>query len=227
MSAVFVAGTGTDVCKTFVTAGLLRHLRGRGIDARALKPVASGFDPAQAAASDPGVLLASMGEPATPDSIAGMSPFRFAAPLAPDIAARREGKVLRLDDIIAFCRARLLAASGPLLIEGVGGVMSPLAEGATGIELQRALGIPAVLVAGSYLGTISHVLTAARALAGEGIDLLAIALNESAGAHPDLAETAAELGVFLPRAPVVTLRRDAAPAGEAFAELARACRLAS
>ncbi len=226
MSAVFVAGTGTDVGKTFVTAGLLRHLRGRGIDARALKPVASGFDPASPAASDAAVLLAAMGLPASADNIAEICPLRFAAPLAPNMAARREGKSLRLVDLVDVCRARIAAASGPLLIEGVGGLMSPVAGGATGLDLLRALKIPALLVAGSYLGTISHVLTAARVLAAERIELRALAMSESAGG-PGLAETAAEIPGFLPGATIVTLARGEDPAGAAFAALALACGFAS
>ena len=58
MSGVFITGAGTDVGKTFVAAGLVQALRRAGREVFALKPVVSGFDPAAAADSDPGVLLA-------------------------------------------------------------------------------------------------------------------------------------------------------------------------
>jgi len=58
MSAVFITATGTDIGKTFVTAGLIRHLRALGREVDALKPVMTGFDPAHPEASDAGVLLA-------------------------------------------------------------------------------------------------------------------------------------------------------------------------
>ncbi|MGE4220566.1 MAG: ATP-dependent dethiobiotin synthetase BioD, partial [Alphaproteobacteria bacterium] len=63
MSAVFVTGTGTDIGKTFVAAGLIRHLRAQGSAPDALKPVVSGFDPALPAGSDPAVLLEALGRP--------------------------------------------------------------------------------------------------------------------------------------------------------------------
>ena len=65
MTAVFVSATGTDVGKTFVTAGLIRHFRNDGRAVDAIKPVVSGFDPAALAQSDPGALLAALGRPLT------------------------------------------------------------------------------------------------------------------------------------------------------------------
>ena len=94
MAAVFVTGTGTDVGKTFVTAALIRHLRATGRSVDALKPVVSGFDATQIEASDPGVLLAALGRAATPDELDRISPWRFAAPLSPDLAAQAEGRAL-------------------------------------------------------------------------------------------------------------------------------------
>ncbi len=223
MSAVFIAGTGTDVGKTFVAAALLKYLRANGVPAAALKPVASGYDPRAPAASDAGVLLAAMGVAIDEAAIASISPFRFAAPLAPDMAARREGVILRLEDVVAFCRARVASAAAPLLIEGVGGIMSPVAEGATGLDLLRALGCPALLVAGSYLGTISHVLTAIEAAARAGVAIQAVVVNETSGAGATLEETCAALGQFARGTPVIAMPRHAAARGGSLEEVARVC----
>ena len=87
MGAIFIAGTGTDVGKTYVTAALIRALRRAGRDVDALKPVVSGFDATEWAESDPGRLLAALGEPPTPASLERISPWRFTAPLAPPMAA--------------------------------------------------------------------------------------------------------------------------------------------
>src|SRR5689334_16712428 len=100
MSAYFVTSTGTDIGKTFVTAGLIRHLRDNGKPVAALKPVVSGFDLATAALSDPGMLLAALDEPITEEALTRVSPWRFAAPLSPDMAAAREGAMLEFDDIV-------------------------------------------------------------------------------------------------------------------------------
>ena len=63
--------------------------------------------------------------------------------------------------IVRFYRAQLAANPADLaIVEGVGGLMSPIAEDVTGLELMVALGLPVVLVGGSYLGAISHTLTA-------------------------------------------------------------------
>ena len=118
MSTLFVTATGTEIGKTLVAAALCHELRAAGRPVRALKPVLSGYDPATLAESDPGVLLASLGEAVTEEAVAEITPWRFAAPLSPDMAAAREGRRLDLADIVAFCRA---AQGDPLLIEGIGG----------------------------------------------------------------------------------------------------------
>jgi dethiobiotin synthetase len=209
MPAVFVTGTGTDVGKTYVTAALLRAMTASGLLADALKPVVSGFDPASPEGSDPAVLLQALGRPVTPETLAAMSPWRFAAPLSPPLAAQREGRILSAAEVTRLCRDRVAAAHDRLLlVEGAGGVMSPLDDGATMLDLAGALALPALLVAGSYLGTLSHVLTAAVALRGAGVELLAVAMSESLDAPP-LDETIAALRRFLPDVPVIAIRRDA------------------
>ena len=70
MSAYFVTSTGTDIGKTFVTAGLIRYLRGLGQPTRALKPVVSGYDSSVAETSDPAVLLKALGRQVSADEIA-------------------------------------------------------------------------------------------------------------------------------------------------------------
>ena len=91
MTAIFITATGTDIGKTFVAASLIGHFRQMGRLVEAIKPVVSGFDPAQAATSDPGVLLKALGLPVTAPQIERISPWRFRAALSPDLAARREG----------------------------------------------------------------------------------------------------------------------------------------
>jgi dethiobiotin synthetase len=207
MSAVFVTATGTDIGKTFVTAALVRTLRSRGRPVSALKPVLSGFGPDRLADSDTGVLLAALGLDLTEDHVAQISPWRFAAPLSPDMAARREGRAVAFDDLVAFCRQRIAAMPGTLLIEGVGGVMVPLDERHTVLDWINALEIPALLVAGSYLGAISHTLTALAVLRGRAVPVAAIVINETPGSTVDLEETSATIRRFTGITPVLVLPR--------------------
>ena len=221
MSALFITATGTDCGKTFVTAGLLRHLRGAGLAARALKPVVSGFDEAAPEGSDPAVLIEAMGEAFTQAALDAVAPMRFKAPLAPNMAARLEGRRMELDDILRVCAPALRVSKSPLLIEGAGGVMSPMAEGATCLDAIMALRLPALLVSGSYLGAISHALTANAAMRAAGCAPCAIAVNESEGSGVSVAETIAELAGFLPGVPLAPIRR-----GEMdFGPLASVCGL--
>jgi dethiobiotin synthetase len=210
MSAFFVTATGTDIGKTFITAGLIRHLREAGATVSALKPVVSGFDLATAAVSDPGVLLAALEQPITPEAIARISPWRFAAPLSPDMAAALEGRRIDFDELVAHGRAAIADAQGTLFIEGVGGVMVPLDASHTVLDWMAALRLPLILVAGSYLGTISHTLTAIEALSKRDLNIAALAVNESVSAIP-LADSIASIRRFAPHVPIGAIGRVGRP----------------
>ena len=208
MSACFVTATGTDIGKTFVAAGLLRALRERKKVVAAIKPVISGFDMARARASDTGVLLDAMGEAVTPDAVEQISPWRFAAALSPDMAAARENRAIDFDKLVAYCRDAA-AWPGTLLIEGVGGVMVPLDARHTVLDWMAALGLPAILVTGSYLGTISHTLTALDAVRRAGVTIAALVVNDSGDGAVPLADTVESLGRFAPDVSIVTIARGA------------------
>ena len=207
MSAIFVTATGTDIGKTFVTSGLIRAIRGNGKAAEALKPNVSGFSPATSAVSDPGVLLDAMGDGVTPEALDRVSPWRFGAPLSPDMAAAREGRSIDFDALVQFSMNGIARARGTLLIEGVGGVMVPLDDRRTVLDWMKALRLPILLVTGSYLGTISHTLTARDVLSRAGLTLRAIALNDSGDGAVPLSDTQATLQRFMAGVPIVTIPR--------------------
>ena len=207
MGALFVTATGTDIGKTFVTAGIIRALRRRGRGVAALKPVMSGFSEADVAASDAGVLLQALGRPAEGTEIARIARWRFAAPLSPDMAARREGRTIDFGELVAFSNRALMTGDDAVLIEGVGGVMVPLDETHLVADWIAALRIPALLVAGSYLGTISHTLTAFEALRRRSIPVSAILISETPDSAVGLDETCATIGRFAAASPVLTLAR--------------------
>lgn len=180
MSAFFVTGAGTEIGKTYIASALLRAWAARGVACSALKPVVSGFEETDIAGSDPALLLNALGVRPTLERIAGIAPWRFRASLAPPIAAQREGKTIVFDEVAEFCEAQMRVTGGALLIEGVGGVMAPLTEGRSNIDLIEALEIPALYVAGSYLGAISHALTGLTCLDVRGVEIAAVIVSESA-----------------------------------------------
>jgi dethiobiotin synthetase len=223
MTAIFVSATGTDVGKTFVTTGLIRHyLRdGRAIDA--IKPVVSGFDPAAMQESDPAALLAALGRPLTLDEMQRIAPWRFVAPLSPDLAAAREGRVIDLGAVTDFCRAAMAARRGHLFIEGIGGIMVPLDPTHTVLDLITKLRLPLLLVAGTYVGTISHTLTALQVLARRNLDVAAIIVSESQRSAASLDDTVTTIARFSDSIDVIGIPRlaDAAAGHPAFAAIAK------
>ena len=139
----------------------------------------SGFDARSPQASDAGQLLAALGRESSPAELDAIAPWRFAAALSPDMAAAREGRRIDFDELLAFSRRARDAASRPSLIEGVGGVMVPLDARHTVRDWIAGCAMPCVVVAGSYLGSLSHTLTALAALDAVGADVTAIVVNES------------------------------------------------
>lgn len=179
MSGLFITGVGTGVGKTLVMTALCHQLRAKGRSVRALKPVVSGFvedDPE----SDPTLILRSLGHVITPEAIAAISPWRFSAPIAPHLAARREGRPLATEEILQFCRQETDEPGSIRLIEGAGGVMSPICDDATCLRLIAGLGDSVVLVTGSYLGAMSHTLTAMGCLIAMEVRVRGIVVSESA-----------------------------------------------
>jgi dethiobiotin synthetase len=225
MSALFVSATGTDVGKTFITCGLSAHFRAQGTSVDAIKPVASGFDPAALAASDAGALLAALGRPLTMAEVERITPWRFAAPLSPDMAAAREGRGIDFDAVAEFCRGAIAGDRGRVFIEGIGGIMVPLDGRHTVLDLATALRVPLLLVAGSYVGTISHTLTALQVLARRNIDIAAIVISESAASAATLDDTVDAIARFSDSIGVVGIPRlsesDPARAQDAFSRLAQ------
>jgi dethiobiotin synthetase len=222
MTAYFVTSTGTDIGKTFVTAGLIRHLRAAGAQVDALKPVVSGYDSSVVETSDPAVLLAALGRSVCAEEIARIAPWRFRAPVSPDLAAAREGRGIDFDALIGFSRRAVEAANGLLFIEGVGGIMVPIDARRTVLDWMAALNIPLLLVVGGYLGTISHTLTALDVLTQRGLTLAAIVVVESERNPVEIDDTVASIARFADGADVIGLPR--LPAGirdhPAFARIA-------
>jgi len=205
VTAIFITASGTDVGKTFVVASLIRLLRQMGRTVDAIKPIVSGYDATLAAASDPGVLIGALGLPFSPEAVDRVSPWRFRAAVAPDLAARREGRSIDVDAVVAYCQGAIERRRDILLIEGVGGIMVPLDEHRTILDVMMALRVPLILVTGSYRGTISHTLTALDSLFRRDLNVLATIVNETPGSSIPLGDVVASIGRFTD--PVIGLPR--------------------
>ena len=191
MTTYFVAGAGTGVGKTFTTCALLHASNQRTQSARGFKPVLSGWDSNND--NDAAQILTANKHKQTLEEV---SPWRFVAPLSPHRAAALEGKSIDTDALIAWTRAQM-GGEGMTLIETVGGVMVPLTDNFTTLDWMEAVAAPVVLVTGSYLGSISHTLTALAALRARKLQVAALVMNETEGSSVTLAEAEAGLAPFI------------------------------
>lgn len=181
MSVLFITGTDTGIGKTFVTCALARALRAAGTRVAVMKPIETGVDdlPADAVA-----LKAAAEDPAPLDAIC---PYRFRAPLAPSMAARREARSIDVPGLLALARART-AGADVLLIEGAGGLLVPITDDATFLDFAAGLGAPLLVVAANRLGTINHTALTVRAARAAGLEVADVVLT-SPTAESDLSVT--------------------------------------
>ncbi|MBX0323296.1 dethiobiotin synthase [Halomicroarcula sp. F13] len=181
---LFVVGTGTGVGKTVVTAGLTGWLRARGRDAVAVKPCQTGYPPDDDAA----FVADACGTDAAATCLRRLEPA-----LAPEVAADVADADLSYDEIRSGVRAAV-AAHDVGVVEGIGGLRVPLADGEEVLDLVADLGLPALVVARSGLGTLNHTGLTVDALRANGVPVHGIVLNEYQGAtvaertNPDVLE---------------------------------------
>ena len=152
-------------------------------------------------------LLKALGQPVTPETIERISPWRFAAPLSPDMAARRERRKLDFGELLEFSRRAVQNHEGQMLIEGVGGIMVPLDDQHTVLDWMIAINRPVVLVAGSYLGSISHTLACLDVLAKRSLEVKAVVVNETPASTVPMMETMETMRRFVGNVPVFALPR--------------------
>ena len=178
MRGLFVTGTDTGVGKTEVTCALVRGWRARGLDVGAMKPAQSGHDPGERSDAERLAEAAGGGDP-----MELVCPYSFGPPLAPGVAARLAGVSVSMARLLDAARA-LAARHAALVVEGAGGLMTPLGERETCADLAVALGLPALVVARAGLGTVNHAALTCEALRRRGVEVVAVVLNR-AGAADD------------------------------------------
>ncbi len=194
MSGLFITATGTGIGKTYLTQQLLAFDRQNKGYFTASKPVISGWPHTneEIQHTDTGIILEAQGLALTPHEINRCSPWRYYHPLTPSMAARKEGRPIDEKTLILHCQQSIKMAENESkchLIEGVGGVMAPITDTMTNLTWMQALNCACLLVAGSYLGTISHTLTALHVLKSYQIPVLGLIVNETKDSTVSLAET--------------------------------------
>lgn len=172
MRGLFVTGTGTGVGKTIVSAALLAAMRGAGEKAHAYKPVLTGLtEPPGAWPPDHELLAFAAGM--TPEEVA---PLRFGPAVSPHLAASLAGE--SVDAAALVKHARVTARTGKtLIVEGIGGLLVPLADDFTVRDLAVELALPMLIAASPGLGTINHTLLTIEAARAAKLDVAAVVLT--------------------------------------------------
>jgi len=174
--AWFIAGTDTEIGKTFITCALLHTARRAGFTALGMKPVAAGADWIDGDyVNEDAARLRAAGS--FDPGLADLNPVCLRSPIAPHIAAAEEGVAIDEDAILAAYR-RLAAQADVVLVEGVGGFRVPLGPARDTADLAVAFGLPVILVVGLRLGCISHALLTAEAIRARGLHLVGWVANQ-------------------------------------------------
>jgi dethiobiotin synthetase len=177
MRPLLVTGTDGRVGKTWVACALGRALSRAGRRVVAIKPVETGCREPGRAMEDGARLAAATGQTDPREAL-----YRFAAPLAPALAAEAEGETIDLDALVLRIEA-LGEGADSVLVEGAGGLLTPITWEWNAVDLARTLGATALLVGVDRLSAINHALLGLSALELAGLEVTGLVLTPPA--EPD------------------------------------------
>ena len=180
MNGVFVTGTDTGIGKTIISAALLCVLKSRGVDAVYMKPVQTGCRARgnRLIAPDLKLVCSLAGINPSEKELELMAPYRFRKACSPHLAAALERRNIKVSKIMkAF--AGLKRRHKFVIVEGAGGILTPLTQKHSMLNLMKALALPVIVVARPGLGTINHTLLSLRELRRAKLDILGIVINHA------------------------------------------------
>ena len=179
---LFISGTGTDVGKTFITENLIDLLKVKGFTVSPYKPIETGCKKIKAKLipSDASKFHKLINKEIDIDLI---NPYRFQQPISPNRAIRLAKKKIFIKDYID--KSKLLPKNDYLVVEGAGGLYSPISTDGYNIDLIKKMKIPTVLVAKDEIGVINNILLSLDLLLKHKIPVLAIILNKINNIQPN------------------------------------------
>ncbi len=173
MAGCFITGTDTGVGKTVLAASVIAALRARGMPVRALKPIITGLDERADPDWPPDHELLARAAGCPPEEVVLMG---FGPPASPHLAAELSGSAIDVEALRAGVLG-FLGRDGTLVIEGVGGLLVPIAEGYDVRSLAVDAGLPLVVAARPGLGTINHTLLTLEAARTVGLRVAGVVLT--------------------------------------------------
>jgi dethiobiotin synthetase len=172
---VFITGTDTGVGKTFFSCKLSALLRDSGYHVGVMKPAESGCAERQGGLYPEDAILLKEAS-ASQDPLDKICPYQLREPLAPSVAAQRQGITLKIDKLMDVYDD-ISSGHDITLVEGAGGLMVPLLPSYTYADFARVLKLPIIVVAANRLGMINHLLLTLEHARCKGLSVLGYVLN--------------------------------------------------
>jgi dethiobiotin synthetase len=182
----FVTGTDTEVGKTVVSGAILRTLISLGLRACGMKPVETGCRrQGGMLIPDDGLFLKNISE--VDEALDDITPYCFEAPLAPLVASWEDKK--EIDELwLERSFDRLSDKYDALVVEGVGGLLVPITRDSSVADIARVFGLPVIVVASPFLGTINHALMTVECAIMSGLEVAGIVINYYRAPEDTIAE---------------------------------------
>jgi dethiobiotin synthetase len=175
MNSFFITGTDTDVGKTYVTAGLAVTLRKMGIDVGVMKPFAAGSAQKDGFKSEDVEILSKAAQVNDPENL--VNPQFFPIPASPYTAWKTLKIKPKINSVLTNFK-KLSKLHSMLLVEGMGGIMTPILKDYFVADLIKDMKIPAVLVTRTRIGTVNHTIMTVNMCKKYKIPIKGIIIND-------------------------------------------------
>ena len=174
MNSFFITGTDTDVGKTYVTAGIAAALKKQGKDVGIMKPFAAGTPQNTGYKSEDVQILSKAAQVNDPEKL--VNPYFFLIPASPFTAAKNFG--IKIDiKMVLSCFKQLSSLHEILLVEGIGGAMTPILQNYFVTNLIKDMNLETIIVTSSKIGTVNHTLMTCKICQYYKIKIRGIIIN--------------------------------------------------
>lgn len=181
MKSIFVTGTDTDVGKTWIAAGLARAIKNLGIDVGVMKPFSAGTPQNTGYKSEDVQILSNAAKVNDPEEL--VNPLFFTIPASPYTAVKNSSTKIKVDiDLVLSCFKKLSKMHQMILVEGMGGIMTPVLKNYFITDLIKDLALDALIVTRNRIGSLNHTIMTCMMTKKFGIKVAGIIIN---GVDPD------------------------------------------
>ncbi|MBI1662843.1 MAG: dethiobiotin synthase [Nitrosopumilus sp.] len=181
MKSLFIAGTDTDVGKTYITAGLAVVLRKMGVDVGVMKPFAAGDAQKKGYKSEDVEILSSAAQTCDPENL--VNPQFFSIPASPYTAWKKLKTKPKVSTVLSSFK-KLSKLHKVILVEGMGGIMTPILKDYYITNLIKEMKIPTVIVTRSKIGTVNHTVMTVKMCEKYKIPIKGIIINDFESGYP-------------------------------------------